>query len=212
MPLIIFLQKIIGLYKYSIWYNTFGVHFILRMNKEKNGSAPFYARIVVNRSRIEIALKKSVKISDWDPSKGFARPKNDNLKIFNSYLEQVRGVLSGYYQELVLAKKLISPEAIKNKFLGVEEQENTLVTLINYHNTHMKQILATGTIKNYYTTVRYLKEFISSQFKKDDIYLSELDYQFITQFEYFLRKYKPVDHHKGMENNGVMKHLNVSVK
>ena len=31
--------------------------------------------------------------------------------------------------------------------------------------------------------------------------------QFITQFEYFLRTYVPTDHHKGMENNGVMKHL-----
>ena len=94
--------------------NTFGVHFILRMNKEKHGSAPVYARIVVNGSRIEMALKKSLKVGDWNPSKGFAKPKNDSLKILNSYLEQVRGVLSGYYQELVIAKKLITPEVIKN--------------------------------------------------------------------------------------------------
>jgi len=187
--------------------NTFGVHFILRMNKEKNGIAPVYARIVVNGNRIEVALKKSLSVGDWNSQKGLAKPKNDDLKIFNNYLEQIRGMMSGYYQELVIAKKLITPEAIKNKFLGVEEQENTLCTLMDYHNVHMKEVLAKGTIKNYFTTVRYLKEFVLKQFKKRDVYLSELDYQFITKFEYFLRTYQPIDHHKGMENNGVMKHL-----
>lgn len=34
-----------------------------------------------------------------------------------------------------------------------------------------------------------------------------MNYEFITNFEFFLRAYQPTDHHKGMENNGVMKHL-----
>lgn len=71
----------------------------------------------------------------------------------------------------------------------------------------MKGILAAGTIKNYLTTAKYLKEFVQKKFKKQDLYLSELNYEFITQFEYFLRVYQPTDHHKVMENNGVMKHL-----
>ena len=47
----------------------FGIHFILRMNKVKNGKAPLYARITVNASRIEVSLKTLVEISDWNPSK-----------------------------------------------------------------------------------------------------------------------------------------------
>lgn len=187
--------------------NTFGVHFILRMNKEKNGIAPIYVRISVNGGRIEMSLKKKIKVSDWHPSRGMAKNTNANLKILNGFLEQVRGVFAGHYQEMVMAKKLITPQVIKNMYLGIKEQENTLQSLMEYHNVHMKEVLAYGTIKNYYTTVKYLKEFLLKQFKKSDIYLSELDYQFITQFEYFLRTYEPVDHHKGMSNNGVMKHL-----
>ncbi len=187
--------------------NTFGVHFIIRMNKEKNGTAPIYVRITVNGARVEMSLKKKIKVSDWHPSRGMAKNSNANLKIFNGFLEQVRGILAGHYQEMVMAKKLITPEVIKNMYLGIREQENTLESLMEYHNVHMKEVLAFGTMKNYYTTVKYLKEFLLKQFKKSDIYLSELDYQFITQFEYFLRTYEPVDHHKGMSNNGVMKHL-----
>src|SRR5690606_8402537 len=110
--------------------NTFGVHFILRMNKAKNGTAPIYVRIAVNGERIEMSLKKKVKVSDWNLSRGIAKTKNTELKILNGFLEQVRGVLSGYYQEMVMAKKLITPEAIKNMYLGKVEQENTLQSLI----------------------------------------------------------------------------------
>ncbi|WP_118194270.1 site-specific integrase [Albibacterium indicum] len=187
--------------------NTFGVHFILRMNKAKNDTAPIYVRIAVNGERIEMSLKKKVKVSDWNLSRGIAKTKNTDLKILNGFLEQVRGALSGYYQEMVMAKKLITPEAIKNMYLGITEQKNTLQSLIDYHNLHMKEVLAYGTMKNYYTTERYLKEFVVKQFKKQDIYLSELDYQFITNLEHFLRTYEPADHHKSMSNNGVMKHL-----
>lgn len=187
--------------------DSFGIHFILRMNKAKNGNAPVYARISVNGERIEMSLRKNIKIVDWNNSKGLARPKNDALKLLNNHLEQVRCLLTSHYQEFIVNKELVTAEAVKNKFLGIEQQENTLQSLMDYHNLHMKEVLAPGTIKNYHTTVRYLKEFILKHFKKQDLYLSELNYEFITHFEYFLRTYQPIDHHKGMENNGVMKHL-----
>jgi hypothetical protein len=48
--------------------STFGVHFILRMNKEKDGITPVFVRINVNGARVEMSLKKSVKIADWNTS------------------------------------------------------------------------------------------------------------------------------------------------
>src|SRR5690606_36659186 len=161
----------------------------------------------VNKTRSEIALKRLIDGDEWNSVKGMAKPKNVELKALNSYLEETRGLLTSHYQEFIVKKELVTAEAVKNKYLGIVEQENTLQSLMEYHNLHMKEVLAYGTMKNYYTTVKYLKEFLLKQFKKSDVYLSELDYQFITQFEYFLRTYEPVDHHKGMSNNGVMKHL-----
>lgn len=187
--------------------NTFGIHFVLRMNRGKNGKAAIYVRIVVNKTRSEIALKRLIAVTDWNKVKGMAKPKNAELKNLNSYLEETRGILTSHYQEFIVKKQLVTAEAVKNKYLGIVEQENTLQSLMDYHNLHMKEVLAYGTMKNYYTTARYLKEFVAKQFKKQDIYLSELDYQFITNLEYFLRTYEPTDHHKGMSNNGVMKHL-----
>jgi hypothetical protein len=71
--------------------NTFGVHFILRLARSKNGKAPIYARIVVNTSRVEITIKAFVDPDDWNDNKGAAKPKNEALRELNNYLEDVKG-------------------------------------------------------------------------------------------------------------------------
>src|SRR5690606_21819548 len=62
-------------------------------------------------------------------------------------------------------------------------------------------------MKNYYTTARYLCEFLQKKGLGNDMYLNQLDYEFITDFEYFLRNYRSVKNKLVMSNNGVMKHL-----
>lgn len=106
-----------------------------------------------------------------------------------------------------MESEFVNADAVKNRFLGVEEQKRTLNSLMDYHNLHMIEVFALGTMQNYYTTEKYLKEFVAKHFKKKNLYLTELNHEFITHFEYFLRKHQPVNHQKGMTNNGVMKHL-----
>lgn len=187
--------------------NTFGIHFVLRENRGKNGQSAIYMRIVVNKSRSEVALKRHVAAADWNDAKGFAKPKNDELRKLNSDLERLRGMMAGHYQELQLQRKVITAEVLKNLFVGVKDSDHTLHTIVEYHNTTMKDVLAHGTIKNYYTTARYLREFVKLEFKRSDIYLSELDYSFICRLENFLRRHQPQAHKKKLENNGLMKHL-----
>src|SRR5690606_14583695 len=108
---------------------------------------------------------------------------------------------------MLLQKKPITAEAIRNKFTGNDRETYTLSMLMDYHNTTLKDTLAWGTMKNYYTTQKYLRMFLRKQHDTSDIYLSLLTYKFITDFEYFLRTYKPEDHHRPLGNNGVMKHI-----
>lgn len=93
-----------------------------------------------------------------------AKLKNEQLKSFNSFLKEIRCSISSSLQDFILDKKLFIAEAVKNNFLGIEEKKQTLNSLIEYHNLTMKDVLAAGTLKNYYNTAKYLKEFISIQF------------------------------------------------
>ena len=62
-------------------------------------------------------------------------------------------------------------------------------------------------MKNYYTTEKYLNKFLNRKLKVNDIYLKQLNYRFIIDFEQFLRNYNPKTKRKTLTNNGVMKHL-----
>tara|TARA_R110002049_G_scaffold183243_1_gene351176 strand:+ start:360 stop:1301 length:942 start_codon:yes stop_codon:yes gene_type:complete len=93
------------------------------------------------------------------------------------------------------------------RFLGEDEVSRTLMDLIEYHNGNMVHVLKPGTMKNYYTTEKYLKRFLKSKFKQEDIYLKQLNYRFILDFEHFLRRCTDNKKRLCLNNNGVMKHL-----
>lgn len=50
--------------------NTFGLHFTLRTGRTVRGKSPIYARIVVNNSRCELALKCHIRKEDWNSIRG----------------------------------------------------------------------------------------------------------------------------------------------
>jgi site-specific recombinase XerD len=62
-------------------------------------------------------------------------------------------------------------------------------------------------MKNYFTTQKYLEKFLKERQKVKDIKLEKINYKFVTDFEYYLKTYKPLVHQKPLHNNGVMKHM-----
>lgn len=187
--------------------STFGIRFIIRKNKIKDGKVPVYASVTVNGKRIEISMKHYIALENWNSQKGQGRGMSSEVIQLNQYLLQVKSRLVESYRELQLQDKSLTAEMVKNKFLGVSKDRPTLLNLIDYHNKSMQGILAPGTLKNYYTTKKYLKKYILKKHKVQDYALEDLSYQFITDFEFFLRAHKPLDHQKPIGNNGVMKHL-----
>ncbi|QJD96153.1 site-specific integrase [Mucilaginibacter robiniae] len=188
--------------------NTFGVAFYLKKQKTNQaGKSPIYARITVNGKRIEISVKRSIEESHWNPVKGMAKGSREEVSKLNKYLDQFKAGIIESYQQLLLQKKFITVEILKEKVTGGDQAEFTLCKLMEYHNAEQANVLEPGTMKNYNTTQKYIKEFIKERFKASDKYLSELSYKFITDFEYYLRNRTPEKGQKPLNNNGLMKHI-----
>jgi site-specific recombinase XerD len=181
--------------------NTFSILFWLKLANTKNRKAPLYARITINGKRAELSLKRKITISNWDASKNRVKGLNDESKLINGYIKQVQAKLFGCYQKLSNENKPISSAIIKAHFLGENISSYLISDIIEYHNEHMKSTLRWGTQKNYFTTHKYIFLFLKLKHKKSDMFLSELSYQFIIDFERFLRT------QKSMGNNTVMKHI-----
>ena len=181
--------------------HSFSILFWLKLANAKNGLAPLYARISVNGKRAEISLKRKVPIAHWDTSKGRLKGKSHETKRVNNYIDMVYAKLFDCYQGLMKENKLVSSRGIKGLFLGDDIKRHSLLDIIGYHNEYMKDTLRWGTQKNYFTTQRYIELFLYKILKRNDIFLSELGYGFIIDFERFLRA------QNGMGNNTVMKHI-----
>ena len=187
--------------------NTFGIVFYLRKYKISNGKAPIYARITIDGKRTDVAINRSIEVDNWNNSKGMCKGSREEVRSLNNYLEGIRSRIVECYQTLKLKKVCITGEAIKNLFTGVGEKEHTLCTLIEYHNTELSHTLEWGTLKNYMSTQKYVKQFLKEKMKTSDLFHSQLNYKFLTDFEYFLLKHQPKDHHKPCGNNTIMKHI-----
>lgn len=186
---------------------TFGIVFIPKSSKAKNGKAPLYARITLNGERIELSLQRRITLNLWDERKSRLRGSSAESIQVNNSLDRVYNKIYESFRQLQNENKLLKVGMIKARYLGADDSFKKLSELLNYHTEHMKKVLKYGTMKNYYTTERYLYKFLKWQFKADDIFLKQINYQFITEFEHFLRSYKPKRARKAPTNNGVMKHL-----
>ena len=187
--------------------STFTVIFFTRKSRNNPNQLSIYVRITVNGKRSEMSVKRSVSQNGWDSSKNRGRGNSENIRVLNAYLAQVYNKLLQCHKELIEKDKVVTSDAIKSRYLGEDNDSKTLKELIAYHNGNMIHVLKSGTMKNYYTTERYLQKFLWKKKRVKDIYLKQLNFRFITDFEHYLRTYKNSKKQLILSNNGVMKHL-----
>jgi len=188
---------------------SFGVYFTIKKEKAREGKTPVYACVTVNKDKCFIALKRMVEVSIWDFGKGAVKGNKPETKATNDYLDEVKFALTNDYQYLQLHSKLITPQILKSHFLGETKADEvfTLSRLMDYHHETATTSLKWSTLKHYAVTRRYLEKFLKEKFNTTDIFLHEIDYKFIKDFEVYLRNHKPKDHQQPLNNNGVMKHI-----
>jgi integrase/recombinase XerD len=187
--------------------NSFSINFFLKKGNVNRGSAPIYVRITVNRKFVDISLKRRVSMSAWDQEYQKLNGNDSESKDIREKIRQMRNEINAAYDVLRYDKQIVSADAIKAKVEGIEEEKTTLLWLMTYHNTEIKKLLEPGTMKNYYSTERYVKEFLLNKKKRKDIYLSQLDYKFVLDFEIYLRQREPDKGQRPCGNNTLMKHI-----
>ena len=181
------------------------VVFVTRKLNLEAGNIRLYARVTVDGKRAEFSLNRELQVSLWDEKRKRGKGFSKYVISLNKYLDQVFTGLHEAHRQLLQEEVDITSALVKARYLGEDERGKTLLDLITYHNTAMLTVLRKGTMKNYYTTERCIKEFFE-EMGVEDIPLKKLNYAFIVDFEQYIRKYKPVTR-MGCANNGTMKHM-----
>ncbi|MEM9897154.1 MAG: site-specific integrase [Bacteroidota bacterium] len=72
---------------------------------------------------------------------------------------------------------------------------------------------ALGTYKRFETTLKHIQEFIQYQYRLDDVFLSEIRFQFVTDLEFYLKTVKECNHNSTLKYiRNFRKIINLAVK
>jgi len=164
--------------------------FIKRKKLLKDGTAPIFVRITVNRVSNEFAVGKSINPKLWIAIKG--RVKNNTLlnKQLNSCLDQVEYQLQEIELNLQREGKQVSAKEISKKYKGEDELNEQFLSLYDEHNDLIKGLIgnsvALGTYKRHCTSAKLFKEFLHAELKVNDILVRDVDIQLLEKYKYYL--------------------------
>lgn len=170
---------------------------------KKTGETPIMARITVDGKRAEISTGKKILPEKWNVNSGRMKGNTEEARILNLSLSSMQNELERIFDDLNRKDQFISAQTIKSIFLGEDIQQHSLLALFGYHNEQIKAQLGNGysygTLERYETTMKHTEAFIKHHFKRDDYSLSELKYDFITEFEFYLKSVKKIGHNTTMK-------------
>ncbi|MGV8816016.1 MAG: site-specific integrase, partial [Gelidibacter sp.] len=173
-----------------------------------NNEAEIYARISVNGKRVNLSLKRKANIDQWDARTKRVKGNSPFARQTNQYLEEVNSQIFQIYQDLKFKGELITAELVKAHYTGgTEEQGKSLLEIFGYHNKKIENTLAPGSIRNFGITESYIKKFLLKKRKTTDVYLKQLNYEFLTDFQVYLSNLYPAGHPRALSQNTVMKHI-----
>lgn len=96
-----------------------------------------------------------------------------------------------YYRNLSEKCEVITADKLRKMYTQTEMYPQTLLTLFRKHNDDELKLVGYGrvmdTYKKYELALRRVQEFMLYQYSKDDIYLDNLNLQFVNDFEIYLR-------------------------
>ncbi|RZK35750.1 MAG: site-specific integrase [Pedobacter sp.] len=185
--------------------HSFSVNFFIRRNREAFGRTPIYVKITVDGSRVFMPVKQTVEVAQWNQKAQKLKGNSPENILARDRMRQIVNEINLAYDELRFQKEVVTAEKIKIKVEG-EDQGKSLRDLIKYHFDQPGKLLAAGTLKNYYSTERFLSEFLKRK-KLSDIQLTKIDFKFITDFGVYLRTKSPDKGQRPCTNNTVMKHM-----
>lgn len=188
--------------------HTFAVDIIIRRNKTDKEKALIYARITVDGEAKEISLKESIAVAEWDSNTETVTGKSIRVKSINNAISETRDGIKHKYRWMRAEEIEITAESVKQYYLGeaIPQKGKQLFDLLDYFSKIFGDKLKHGGFKNYKTTIAYIKAFSNQQFNNQTVYLKQVDMQFATDLEFYIRN-QPLKEFDPCLGNGVAKHI-----
>ena len=171
---------------------SFGLFYYLKQAQNlKNEKRYVYLRITVNGDCRELSLKRQWMPNQWNARSGRAIGDNDETKELNTYLDLTLVKIYQAKIKLLETNKPVTAAGIKDVLLGNDEKKNFIMEAFALHNKQLKALVgvdtSSATLTRYKTAYDHVNNFIRWKYGKQDLEIKYLDYEFISQFVFWLK-------------------------
>ncbi|MBK5722291.1 site-specific integrase [Dysgonomonas sp. Marseille-P4677] len=164
--------------------------YLKKSSVNKSGKAPIMGRITVDHSMAQFSCKLSCKESLWNARESRLNGKSREAVITNAKLDKLLLAINDAYKALVDRNSPFDAKDVKHLFQGSMDAQMTLLRLFDRHIAEMKARVGIDvshrTVPNYIYARQRLGIFIKKRFNASDLAFSQLNEQFIREFQDFL--------------------------
>ncbi|MDN3583470.1 site-specific integrase [Mucilaginibacter flavus] len=183
---------------------SFGLFYYLKQTKtQKKHKKYIYLRITVDGERKDISLKRQWDTLNWNTEFGRATGNKKDARELNSYLDVITSKVYQIKRHLMEMSKPITAQNIKDLLTGKEDQEHTIIAEIEKHNERIASLIGTdferSTLTRYKTVQGHAQAFINWKYQQHDLNIKQLNYEFISDFGFWLKSERNCGHNAAMK-------------
>ena len=180
----------------------------MRRNKiNSRDLCPTECRITLDKQRKPFSTGIFINPKNWDSKRQIAKPPNEENTYINNQLSLIKNKINQAFLLLQVKEEPFDVSDIYNQYAGKTlAKEYKLIEYYQIYLDRLKKLIGIEIKQQTWDKFSYIKkdvsEFIKHNYKKSDVKLKDLDFNFISEFEYYSKielKHKQVTINKALQ-------------
>lgn len=183
----------------------------------KNGESPIYARLSYNDKQISISTGQAISKERWANTNNLRNQlKIEKEIVIKNLLDLFQLNAAKKFTELFRIDPEVNLQLLKAELTGkikIDQPEGqTIIEIMETYNIFFTKRVNSGerapaSLQKYKRAKNLLLDFITSNYKKEDLPASEISSSFVFKLEQFLKYESSFKEQTGIKNNSVVKYM-----
>lgn len=103
-------------------------------------------RVTIEGERLEVSTQRYVEQSKWAATAGKVKGTSEEARNINQYLDCLQQKVYECQREILQEGKSFTKEALRLKWYGLEQRDQTLIGVFTSHNVQLKSLIGKGKV------------------------------------------------------------------
>ncbi|MDC0008299.1 site-specific integrase [bacterium] len=177
--------------------------FIKKSKVNSVGMATIFLRITLDGRRCEFSVHRKVHLDGWSSRTQSVLGNSAKAQEINRYLSGITNEVYSIQQNFERDEISYSASNLRDVLLGKDKTKKMLLEIFQEHNDEVESLIgkdfSSGTAERYRTCKKHVTEYVKKKYRKNDIPVQDVDHNFITGFEYYLKTTRKCAHNSAIK-------------